>query len=184
MKSRLAIITFLTTIAVTSWANCTLKDGGCKLNPEFVGYNNKLLKGPKAAPPKDIAPGLEFMALDEALKHIKNDNYVFIDTRPKHLYNQCRIRRAKHYDWGFPGRETNTLTKKVVEELIKKGKTIVYYCNARKCYRSLNAAIQSYQWGFPAAKIKWFGDGVPGVIRGAEKYRKYVKGKGCAQFLK
>ncbi len=170
-------------VSFSLFADCYISQGGCELSSEFQKYNKTAFKG-DPAPEKDPAKGLKYITPKEALKYIKDPNYVFIDTRPASLHSSCKIRKSKNFDYGYFNKKDNQLTKKIVKDFIDKGKTVVYYCNALKCHRSLNAALQSYAWGFPSSKIKWLGKGIPGVIKTAKSYRKYVQGKGCTQFIK
>ncbi|MCK5072290.1 MAG: rhodanese-like domain-containing protein [Bacteriovoracaceae bacterium] len=176
------LICLLMTFSTLAIADCYISKNGCGIHPEFKTYNSDKFMGPAISSPGDPAPGLKYILPSEAIKYIKNPNYVFIDTRPISLFNKCQIRESKNYNYSVPGNSKNTLTKEIVKKFADAGKTMIFYCNALKCYRGLNAAIQSYKWGLPAEKIKWLGKGVPGIVKETKKYRKYVKGKGCSEF--
>ncbi len=154
----------------------------CTLNPGYEGYNKDKAKG-EPVTAGDPAPGLKLLTPTDALNLIENDKYVFIDTRPERLYQKCKIKNSKLHPYAIPGDAENTLTQEIVKGYIDAGKTVVFYCNALKCYRGLNAAIQACQWGIPTDKIIWLAEGVPGVVAAAgDKLKKYTDGKGCVNF--
>ncbi len=169
------IILFLLSVGVAS--------ATCKINPGFEEFNKQLTKGPKVKP-ADPVVGLKHITPQEAVGVLKSKSqrsqYLFIDTRPKPFYDACHVKNSISGEFKSKTKG-GKLNKTIVEQYIKNGKTVVFYCNSYRCYRSLNAAIQAVcEWGFPADRIKWFGAGVAGI---AQIYRRGVKGYNCEQFL-
>lgn len=153
----------------------------CELAKKFEPYS-KAFKGDPIKDPSDPVAGVKYLTAQDAIKFFKDSNYVFVDTRPKALFEKCQIRDAVNLEYEFDGSPQNQLSKDTIKKL--EGKTIIFYCNDLACYRSMNAAVAACKWGIPADKIKWLGPGVPGVVKAFPKeYRKYVTGKGCADFL-
>ena len=131
-----------------------------------------------------LVVGLKHITPQEAVGVLKSKSqrsqYLFIDTRPKPFYDACHVKNSISGEFKSKTKG-GKLNKTIVEQYIKNGKTVVFYCNSYRCYRSLNAAIQAVcEWGFPADRIKWFGAGVAGI---AQIYRRGVKGYNCEQFL-
>jgi rhodanese-related sulfurtransferase len=148
----------------------------------------KIQSAPKGNPlsPVDPLPGVKYIEPEEAMKHFDDASWVFVDTRPTVLYDQCHIRKSVNHEFANPGNAANQLTKDHLKDAIAKKQTIVFLCNSFECYRSANAAIVSVcEWGMAADKVKWLGKGVPGVVAAhKDSSRKYTEGKNCGDFLK
>jgi Rhodanese-like domain len=176
-------LSLMSVLSFNLFSECNFEKGECPVKEEFKKFILKEFKGKIPAPTKDPVDGLKYLEVDEAIKYIGNDKYVFIDTRPSDFMTECSIKGAANYLFGVPTTPDNTLTKEIVKGFIDKGKIVVFYCNSIRCYRSLNAAIQAYAWGFPKEKIMWFGKGAEGVVNGSD-YAKYLNGNRCSEYKK
>ena len=152
----------------------------CKLKPGFDKYNKQgMLKGP-AAPKESPIDGVKY--LDEAglMALLNKKDVIFVDNRPVDFFDTCKVKNAVNKQYDFIG--NGFLKKSDVEGWIKEGKRVVFYCNSIRCYRSLNATIQSVcNWNQPTDKIMWFG---PGVAKLAKSNPTAVVGAGCDDPLK
>jgi len=135
----------------------------CKLNPGFEKYNKEGMRKGPSAPNKEPIPGLKIVNIGEVEAMVNQPNkFVFYDVRPKSFYDGCTLKGAKHSR--FFNKGNGELTKEIVKQEIDAGKTVIFVCNAAKCYLSLNAAIQSVcEWGMPVDKIRWLRNGITKV---------------------
>ncbi len=157
-------------------------EAACVMNPGFESFNKDTFQG-DAAPKSDPSAGLNLISPAKAKEYLTaadKDKYVFIDTRPDSFFKQCQIKGAVNHAFQAKNDKGNLLTAEIVKQYTDKGKIVVFYCNALKCHRSLNAAIQTAcEWNIPASQVKWFGEGVPGL---AKLYKRGVAGTNCEQF--
>ena len=160
-----------------SWADA------CKMNTGFPNTNKEgKVKGKKikAGDPTSAVKYYDTANIDTLMG---DNNIVLVDTRPKELFDTCTIKGAVNHPWAAQGKgDKNKLTKADVQKYVDAGKTVIYFCNSLKCYRSYNAALQSTcDWGMPAGKIGWLGKGAIGALK---KNKAVVDGKKCdALFL-
>lgn len=176
MKRLMFSLVFFSSLSVSlaSYAACTV-------SPGFENFNKTDFKGELEAKELSPALGIQYYTpamVKDALQN-KTSSIVFVDTRPKSFFDQCRIKGSSVYEYKTAA-ATGDLKKELVEKWVKEGKTVVFYCNDLKCYRSTNAALQAVcNWGIPADKIGWFGKGVPGL---AKEYKRGIEGTNCDQF--
>ena len=181
--SKLTFLYLAFILSFNLFADCNFEKNECPVKEEFNKFILKEFKGRLAAPMKDPVDGLKYLEIEDAIKYIGNDAYVFIDNRPTDYVKDCSIKGAVNYLFGVPTTSDNTLTKEIIKGFADKGKTLIFYCNSPKCYRSLNAAIQAYAWGIPKEKILWFGKGIAGIVQNTE-FSKYLNGERCSEYKK
>ena len=138
--------------------------GEC-VNSGYEKYNKKgMIKG---APAQGGEPAvgvgyLHIKDIAEIFTNGKASDYIFVDTRPARLFKECTIKGAKNIPFKFSG--AGKLTKDFVDSSNKAGKKMVYFCNSIKCYRSLNAAIESKcKMGATDGSVFWYGRGTAGI---------------------
>jgi rhodanese-related sulfurtransferase len=186
---------FCVSSLIFSVSNSIFAATECKLSPgmeEFKTKNEKIwdkdFKGeplPAVEPIVGTGGYIDTKTLVAEFLDKENAPVVFVDTRPADLFERCQIRGAQNIEYGYLGFDKNAVKKEWLEEQIKAGKTVVFYCNSERCHRSLNAYLEACRMGVDLSKVKWAREGVPGVVKdNPDKYRKYTKGKGCAEFLK
>lgn len=162
------------TLAGLLLSGALLAAPNCQVSPGFEQINTAV-KGfpvPRTAP----VSGVEYLGPEQFKTILPNsDSYRFIDTRPDYFYANCRINGSENFEYTFsgPGGEQkyvsrDRLTTKLLQDSFDQGQTVVLFCNnafgKKGCWRAANAAITAVcDWQLPADKIKWFGDGVPGL---------------------
>ena len=151
---RITILLLLTLgLTFNSFAEC--------VNPGYEKYNKKgMIKGSPAigGSPAEGVGYLQIKDIGKIFKNKKENEYIFIDTRPEKLFKECTIKDAINVPFKFSG--NGELNKLFLQDKIKSGKKIVFFCNSLKCYRSLNAAIESRcNYNLDAGSVFWFGRG-------------------------
>lgn len=166
-------------------ASCSVKNvfANCPIAKGFESQNQA--SSGKARPANiEVIKDVKYVTNEDATTLIKDSNFVFIDTRPEKIFKECAIKGSVNYEYTYYGLEGEKkyasgphLTKEIVEKLTKDGKTLVFFCQSLTCHRGSNAVITAVcDWKIPANKIRWYGEGVPGMV----SYKKrLLEGNSC-----
>ena len=138
MKRILLSVVTVVTVGLLSFSAMA----ACEITPGFEKFNKDGMRKGPSAPDKEPVKGVKVVKIGEVEGLVSQpDKYVFYDVRPKSFYDGCTIKGAKHARFFHKG--NGELTKDMVKAEVDAGKTVIFVCNAAKCYLSLNAAIQS-----------------------------------------
>ncbi|WP_198264563.1 rhodanese-like domain-containing protein [sulfur-oxidizing endosymbiont of Gigantopelta aegis] len=89
-------------------------------------------------PGREKYPDIPFISLDDFHEAYKNDQYTVVDARSNFEFNVIQVKGALN----LPLNDA-LFTNKIHDIADKTGKTIVFYCNGRRCMKSYKAAIKS-----------------------------------------
>ncbi|MCK5697867.1 MAG: rhodanese-like domain-containing protein [Gammaproteobacteria bacterium] len=89
-------------------------------------------------PGREKYPDVPYISLDDLYTGYMNDEYTIIDTRSQFEYNIIKINKAIN----VPLSQDNFFDN-ITAVAGKTRKTIVFYCNGRRCMKSYKAAIES-----------------------------------------
>jgi hypothetical protein len=179
-----SIMTFVVrTLLSIAFVSSVAQAAPCEITKGFEAFNASVSGA--AAPEQEPVKGVQYVKPEGATELLKDPKFVFIDTRPAQLYKDCSIKGSVNLEYTFSGVEGEKkygkgekLTKESVEKFVKEGKTMVFFCNSLTCHRSVNAATQAVcSWGAPAAQVRWYGQGVPGMFN---HKKRLTTGDKCA----
>lgn len=149
-------------------------DNECVISPGFEGLNTAVKGFP--VPATSPVQGVERIPVDQVEAGLETADHVFVDVRPAGFFKACRLRGSLNREYTFAGpageamyKSGPRLTRQVLQDWIGEGKTVVLFCNdafgKKGCHRAANAAITAVcAWGLPAARLKWFAEGVSGTV--------------------
>jgi rhodanese-related sulfurtransferase len=89
-------------------------------------------------PGREKYPDIPFITLDDFHNGYQTDQFTVVDARSHFEYNVIQVKNALNLPLS-----DELFESKIKEIADKTGKTIVFYCNGRRCMKSYKAAIKS-----------------------------------------